>query len=57
MSSLKEIAQLTGVSISTVSNVLNGRKNVSQETRDRILRCCEEQGYVHDASPKKIQIG
>lgn len=53
MSSLKEIAQLTGVSISTVSNVLNGRKNVSQETRERILRCCEEQGYVHDASPKK----
>ncbi|MFF2092975.1 LacI family DNA-binding transcriptional regulator [Paenibacillus sp. NPDC058174] len=55
MSSLKEIAQLTGVSISTVSNVLNGRKNVSQETRDRILRCCEEQGYVHDASPKKTK--
>lgn len=53
MSSLKEIAELTGVSISTVSNVLNGRKNVSQETRERILRVCEEQGYVHDASPKK----
>lgn len=53
MSSLKEIAELTGVSISTVSNVLNGRKNVSQETRERVLRCCEEQGYVHDASPKK----
>lgn len=53
MSSLKEIAEMTGVSISTVSNVLNGRKNVSQETRDRILRCCEEQGYVHDAAPKK----
>ncbi len=53
MIGLKEIAELTGVSISTVSNVLNGRKNVSAETRDRILKCCEEQGYIHEVSTKK----
>jgi LacI family transcriptional regulator len=53
MIGLKEIAEMTGVSVSTVSNVLNGRKNVSQETRDRILKCCEEQGYVHEAAGKK----
>jgi LacI family transcriptional regulator len=55
MIGLKEIAELTGVSVSTVSNVLNGRKNVSQETRDRILQCCAEQGYVHDISNKKTK--
>lgn len=53
MIGLKEIAELTGVSVSTVSNVLNGRKNVSKETRERILRCCAEQGYVHEAAVKK----
>ena len=43
---VKEIAQAAGVSPSTVSNVLNGRKNVSEETRRRILELCEEQNYT-----------
>jgi|GEM_PF-172888 LacI family transcriptional regulator len=45
MAGLKEIAKLANVSVSTVSNVLNGRRNVGQETRERVLRICEEQGY------------
>jgi len=45
MVGLKDIARLTGVSVSTVSNVLNGRSNVSQETRERVLQCCMEHGY------------
>ncbi|MGG1312063.1 LacI family DNA-binding transcriptional regulator [Cohnella laeviribosi] len=42
---MKEIAKLAGVSISTVSNVLNGRKNVGQATRERVLQICLEHGY------------
>ena len=42
---VKEIAQAAGVSPATVSNVLNGRKNVSEETRARILELCREQNY------------
>ena len=42
---VKEIAQLAGVSPATVSNVLNGRKNVGPETKERILELCREQGY------------
>jgi len=42
---VKEIAALAGVSPATVSNVLHGRKNVSEETRQRILELCTETGY------------
>ena len=42
---IKEIAAAAGVSPATVSNVLNGRKNVSEETRKRIFALCEEMGY------------
>lgn len=53
MIGLKEIAQMADVSISTVSNVLNGRKNVGQKTRERVLQICEEQGYMHGTPGKK----
>ena len=43
---LKEIAEMAGVSPATVSNALNGRKNVGEATRAKILQLCEEQGYV-----------
>jgi LacI family transcriptional regulator len=55
MVGIKEIAELAGVSISTVSNVLNGRKNVGKETRERVLRICSEQGYVSNTAAKKAK--
>lgn len=55
MVGLKEIASLAEVSISTVSNVLNGRKNVGQETREKVLRICKEYGYVQKAAGKKAK--
>ena len=42
---IKEIAEKANVSPATVSNVLNGRKNVSAETRERVLALCDEMGY------------
>jgi len=51
MIGMKEIAQIAGVSVSTVSNALNGRKNVGKETRERILKICEEYGYQHANQP------
>ena len=49
---IKEIAQQAGVSPATVSNVLNGRKNVSEETRQRVLTLCHEMGYDIDRKRK-----
>lgn len=42
---IKEIAQKCNVSPSTISNVLNGRPKVSEETRQHILKVMEEYGY------------
>ncbi|GAB2699148.1 LacI family DNA-binding transcriptional regulator [Paenibacillus thermoaerophilus] len=55
MIKMKEIAELAGVSISTVSNVLNGRKNVGQATRERVLQICSEYGYHPNLSGKKAK--
>lgn len=42
---LKEIAMKCGVSISTVSNVLNGRKKVGEDVKKRVLDVVRETGY------------
>ena len=48
----KEIAEIAEVSPATVSNVLNGRKNVGKETRERILKICEEEGFSLNAESR-----
>jgi LacI family transcriptional regulator len=57
MAGLKDIAELAEVSVSTVSNVLNGRKNVGSATRERVLRICSEQGYYPTAAGKNVKSG
>lgn len=54
---IKDIAKLAGVSPSTVSNVLNGRKNVGPETRDLILKLCQENDYEPNISGKSLKSG
>lgn len=43
---LKQIAQAANLSLSTVSLVLNGKPGVKPETRERVTRMLEEQGYT-----------
>lgn len=43
--SVSEIAQLAGVSPSTVSKVINGREGISARTRTTVERVMEELGY------------
>jgi len=42
---LKELARLCDVSISTVSNILNGKPKVSESTRRRVLEMVKQTGY------------
>ncbi|WP_345148029.1 LacI family DNA-binding transcriptional regulator, partial [Nonomuraea rubra] len=43
--SIRRVAGLAGVSATTVSHTLNGRRPVAEETRRRVLRAIEELGY------------
>lgn len=42
---IENVAKAAGVSTATVSNVLNGRRNVGEKTRERVLALCAEMGY------------
>lgn len=46
MVTLKDIADLAEVSISTVSKVLNGKGRVSEKKRRKILKIAKEMGYT-----------
>ena len=43
---LAEIAEAAGVSVATVSKVMNGRSDVGAETRERVQRVLTESAYV-----------
>lgn len=45
MASIKDVARLAGVSISTVSRVINGRGKTSKETREKVWRAVEALQY------------
>jgi DNA-binding LacI/PurR family transcriptional regulator len=45
MVTLQDIAAAVGVTQTTVANALNGKGNVSEATRQHILKCAEELGY------------
>lgn len=45
MTTIKDIARLAGVSIATVSRVLNGQSGVSESKRQKVLQVAEETHY------------
>ena len=45
MVTLKEIAQICDVSVTTVSNILNGKAKAGEETKQRVLQVVKEMGY------------
>lgn len=51
---IKDIAKLCGVSISTVSRVLNDRPDVSEENRRRVLAVVESTNYIPNNSARDL---
>jgi DNA-binding LacI/PurR family transcriptional regulator len=49
---MADIAEMTGVSVPTVSKVVNGRKDVSAETRSRVEAAIREHGYQRSAGSR-----
>jgi LacI family transcriptional regulator len=55
--SIREVAARAGVSLGTVSNVLNRPQRVAPETRARVERAVRELGFVPDGSARQLRRG
>ncbi len=55
--SIRDVAQHAGVSVGTVSNVLNRPGEVSSESITRVHRAIEELGYVRNDAARKLRGG
>lgn len=53
---IKDIARLSGCSVSTISRVINNRQDVKPETKERVLRIMEEVGFVPNANAQQLKI-
>ncbi|MBV9846097.1 MAG: LacI family DNA-binding transcriptional regulator [Kutzneria sp.] len=57
MISIKDVARYCGVSIATVSNVINRPELVADHTRRRVLASIESLGYVRSESARQLRVG
>jgi DNA-binding LacI/PurR family transcriptional regulator len=57
MIGIKRLAQHLNISIGTVSRALNGRPDVSDETRRRVLEAASQLGYVANQSGRSLRQG
>lgn len=55
--SIRDVALSAGVSVGTVSNVLNRPETVSSESAERVLKAIEDLGYVRNDAARKLRAG
>lgn len=55
--SIKDVADEAGVSVGTVSNVLNRPETVSAESAERVVKAIETLGYVRNDAARKLRGG
>ncbi len=51
---IREVARLSGVSVGTVSNVLNGSPKVSEKTRRRVENAIDDLGFTPDTAARTL---
>ena len=54
MTTIGDVAQLAGVSRSTVSYALSGKRAISRATRERIESAIDELGYTPNAGARAL---
>lgn len=54
---LRTIAEMTGLAITTISRALNNAPELSQETRERVQKIAAEIGYVPDRTALRLKTG
>jgi DNA-binding LacI/PurR family transcriptional regulator len=52
-----DIAKASGVSIATVSRILNNKPDVAEETRQRVLQLIEDQGFTPQLAWQQLRSG
>lgn len=57
MKGIRQLAQHLDISIGTVSRALNGKPDVNEETRKRVLEAAEALGYVANQSGRALRKG
>ncbi|MBP2233525.1 DNA-binding LacI/PurR family transcriptional regulator [Sinorhizobium kostiense] len=57
MKGIRRLAQHLDISIGTVSRALNGRPDVKEETRKRVLEAARQFGYVPNQSGRSLRQG
>ncbi len=51
---IRDVAEETGLSIATISRVMNGSKNVNPSTRQRVLEACERLDYLPNPAARAL---
>ncbi|MDI3388458.1 LacI family DNA-binding transcriptional regulator [Streptomyces sp. B-S-A8] len=55
MAKMADVARRAGVSVSTVSHVINGTRYVKDETRDLVLEAVRSTGYTHNTVARSLK--
>ncbi len=55
MATIHDVARVAGVSVATVSHVINGTRKVNSETQARVRRAIEELGYQPNAIARSLR--
>ena len=53
---IKDIARLSGCSVSTISRVINDRPDVRPETKEHVLQIMREVGFVPNTNARQLKI-
>jgi LacI family transcriptional regulator len=57
VATIRDVARAAGVSVATVSHVLNGTRYVTPHTIERVRSAVDEAGYVNDALARSLRRG
>ena len=53
--SIKQIAKLSGVSVATVSRVINNNGRFSEQTREKVMKIVNEYNYTTNMAAKSLR--
>ena len=56
MPTIDDVARAAGVSISTVSYALSGKRAITEETRQRVLAAAAQLGYAPKAAARALAV-